>query len=136
MLPSDAAADAALELRDDVRRETRAGNVGNGRSSTMPIISQWPVTESLPADASAMRPNAPRGASAAPATPPSVDERGRGRARAASAAAAERARAMLPSVLLPWSPYAAASGSSPMPTLSSTMTMTRRNGGVAKSRRY
>ena len=32
------------------------GNVGNGRSSTMPIISQWPVTESLPADASAMRP--------------------------------------------------------------------------------
>ena len=26
----------------------------------MPIISQWPVTESLPADASAIRPNAPR----------------------------------------------------------------------------
>ena len=32
------------------------GNVGNGRSSTIPIISQWPVTESLPGDASAMRP--------------------------------------------------------------------------------
>src|SRR5437870_4912686 len=27
----------------------------------MPIISQWPVTESLPADASAMRPTAARG---------------------------------------------------------------------------
>jgi hypothetical protein len=32
---------------------------------------------------------------------------------------------MLPSVLLPSSPYAPASGSSPIPTLSSTMTMTR-----------
>ena len=32
------------------------GNTGNGRSSTMPIISQWPVTESFPGDASAMRP--------------------------------------------------------------------------------
>ena len=32
---------------------------------------------------------------------------------------------MLPSVSLPWSPYGAASGSSPMPTLSSTMTIAR-----------
>ena len=38
-----------------------SGNTGNGRSSTMPIISQWPVTESLPADASAIRPIAARG---------------------------------------------------------------------------
>src|SRR5258705_94342 len=32
------------------------GNVGNGRSRTMPIISQWHVTESLRGDASAIRP--------------------------------------------------------------------------------
>ena len=42
------------------------GNVGNGRSSTMPISSQWPVTESLPGDASAIRPAAPIGAGALP----------------------------------------------------------------------
>jgi hypothetical protein len=38
------------------------GKTGNGRSSTSPISSQWPVTESLPGDASAIRPNAPAGA--------------------------------------------------------------------------
>ncbi len=32
------------------------GNTGNGRSSTRPVISQCPVTESLPGDASAIRP--------------------------------------------------------------------------------
>ena len=37
------------------------GNTGNGRSRTSPIISQWPVTESFPGDASAIRPNAARG---------------------------------------------------------------------------
>jgi hypothetical protein len=35
--------------------------------------------------------------------------------------------AMLPSVLLPSSPYTEASGNSPMPTLSRTMTMTLEN---------
>jgi len=34
---------------------------------------------------------------------------------------------MLPRVLLPLSPYVDASGSSPMPTLSMTMTMARLN---------
>jgi len=38
--------------------------------------------------------------------------------------------AMLRSVLLPWSPYAAASGSSPMPTLSMTMTIARLKGEI------
>ena len=55
-----------------VRRENSAmisgakppGNVGNARSITMPIISQCPVTESFPADASAMRPIAAVGAMA------------------------------------------------------------------------
>ena len=59
MLPSTAAAGAASELGDHVRRKAVAGTPGTARSSTMPIISQWPVTESLPADASAMRPTAP-----------------------------------------------------------------------------
>ena len=33
-----------------------SGYVGNGRSSTTPIISQWPVVVSLPAPRSARRP--------------------------------------------------------------------------------
>src|SRR5262245_28983536 len=96
------------------------GNVGNGRSSTMPIISQWPVTESLPGDASAIRPYAPinSGDPVSNATNfPSPSARNVGILSGTRAA-------MLPSVLLPSSPYADASGSSPMPTLSSTMTMT------------
>ncbi len=32
------------------------GKVGNGRSRTTPAISQWPVTESFPAETSAIRP--------------------------------------------------------------------------------
>jgi hypothetical protein len=35
---------------------------------------------------------------------------------------------MLPMVSLPWSPYVAASGSSPIPTLSMTMTIARLKG--------
>ena len=37
------------------------GNTGNARSSTRPINSQCPVTESLPGEDSAIRPNAPIG---------------------------------------------------------------------------
>ena len=99
------------------------GKTGNGRSSTIPIISQWPVTESFPADASAIRPYAPvrapsSGAGPIAATRPRPSERNVGSARGTRLA-------MLPSVSLPWSPYALASGNSPMPTLSMTMTMTR-----------
>ena len=101
-----AAADAPLELGDDVRRKTRRETSGNGRSSTMPIISQCPVTESLPGDASAMRPKAPRGVAPAPASPRRAARRGRGPATAASGRAAATCAAMLPSVLLPSSPYA------------------------------
>ena len=60
-----AAADSPLELVDDLARETRSGNTGNGRSSTRPISSQWPGTESLPGDASAIRPYAPSGSGSA-----------------------------------------------------------------------
>src|SRR6266850_6179133 len=104
------------------------GNVGNGRSSTMPIISQCPVTESLPGDASAMRPYAPRASSDAP---PSATSLPRPSDRRAGTLSGTR-RAMLPSVLLPSSPYDEASGSAPMPTLSSTMTMTLENSGAMR----
>jgi hypothetical protein len=43
---------------------------------------------------------------------------------------------MLPIVLLPSSPYADASGSSPMPTLSMTMTMARLKGDGALTQLY
>src|SRR5688572_3328620 len=106
------------------------GNTGNGRSSTSPISSQWPVTESLPGEASAILPKAARGAASCGgpmrATRPRPSDRSAGTRSGAS-------RAMLPSVSLPRSPYAPASGNSPAPTLSSTIRMTRRMaaGGVS-----
>jgi hypothetical protein len=69
------------------RPETR----GNGSSSTIPIISRWPVTES-PADDSCMRPVA---ALDRPAGVLNRDNRDRGRATAASARHGT-CRAMLP----------------------------------------
>jgi hypothetical protein len=41
--------------------------------------------------------------------------------------------ATLPRVLLPVSPYAAASGSAPQPAPSSTMTMTREKTGISEA---
>ncbi len=101
------------------------GKVGNGRSSTMPINSQCPVTESFPFDRSAIRPYAAVGA-AAGGTPFSAASRDRPIA-ARRGMVSGTCAAMLPSVLLPWSSYSAASGNSPMPTLSRTMTMAREN---------
>ena len=80
-----------------------SGNVGNGRSSTRPAISQCPVTESLPGEASAMRPKAARGRSTG-GIPGSV-------AMFPSPSAwsvgtlSTACRLMLPSVSLPSSPY-------------------------------
>src|SRR5262245_33749992 len=125
---------------------TPFGNVGNARSRTMPIISQWPVTESFPAEASAILPYAAcrpgQGSAAAgptrgpptartgePACPPRSTRRSKPSLRSVGSCSGTRF-AILPTVLLPWSPYAAASGSSPTPTLSITMTMARRNGAL------
>src|SRR5262245_28862178 len=99
------------------------GNTGNGRSSTSPMSSQWPVTESLPGDDSAIRPNAPSGV-------PCKDDAGRLTRRSSPRRRSVGTRrptllAMFPTVLLPSSPYSAASGNSPMPTLSRTIRMTR-----------
>src|SRR5688500_1828448 len=106
-----------------------AGNVGNGRSSTTPIISQCPVTESLPADTSAIRPCAPRGGPGG--EPASGARRSRPSDRSVGSFSGT-CRAMLPRVLLPSSPYAAASGSAPIPTLSRTIRMTRVNTPVER----
>ena len=58
LVAEHAAAGLAARTRRGAPRENPFGNTGNARSSTMPIISQCPVTESLPAEASAMRPTA------------------------------------------------------------------------------
>ena len=106
------------------------GKTGNGRASTTPIISQWPVTESLPAEASAIRPTAPVALPAGGA-PPNITTRSRPSARSVGTRSGTR-RAMWPSVSLPSSPYCAASGSSPMPAPSSTITMARLNAAVER----
>ena len=70
-----AASDSRFE-RVDERLWKAIGKHGNGRSSTMPIISQCPVTESFPGDISAIRPTAARGASR-PASPPIAGDMGK-----------------------------------------------------------
>ena len=86
-------------------RENPFGNTGNARSSTMPIISQCPVTESLPDDASAMRPTAvgTLDAAASAGAVPSAATRPRPSARSVGTASGT-ALAIWPSVSLPSSP--------------------------------
>ena len=94
-----------------------------------PAISQWPTVVSLPADFSCIRAYAPTGdsigfrsTSYTVSSAPSILRRPSfvifGMLRTPLVAHAQR-------VLLPSSPYAAASGSSPMPKLSRTTTKTR-----------
>ncbi len=79
-----------------------SGKVGNGTSSTRPISSQCPVTESLPADRSAIRPQAAAG-TAGTATPRMGAAAPRPRAVKCGIASGTW-RAMLPRVSLPTSP--------------------------------
>ena len=102
-----AATDAPLELGDHVRRESRAETSGTADRARCPSSPSGPVTESLPGDASAIRPYAPRGcrpvrrdaAAASRRRRSPRSERAQGRN-----VAAECGAAMLPSVLLPSSP--------------------------------
>src|SRR6185437_147980 len=89
----------------------------------MPAISQCPVVVSFPGEASAHLPNAPAGSEAGSRASkglifasPSRHKFGR---------CSFRRFAILPRVSLPASPYCAASGISPIPTLSRTIQMTR-----------
>ena len=104
------------------------GYVGNGFSVTIPIISQCPVTLSLPAEASAMRPQPPTAWTGAHTSngrdisqPQPLQRR---QMQAADASATWGSVALSGSV----GPYAAASGIAPTPQPSMTMMMTRRIG--------
>src|SRR5688572_9017031 len=100
------------------------GYVGNGVGVTTPIISQCPVVVSLPFERSSSLP-ATAGAPGCGGQPsrgitlpsPSASRLGRSRP--------PTARAVLPRVFEPSSPYSPASGNSPAPTASSTITHAR-----------
>ena len=86
-----------------------SGNVAIACLVTSPAISQWPVIVSLPADASRITPQAARGA-AASRTPAIAVRLPRPIACRLGSHRPPAARAMLPSVSAPASPYSAASG--------------------------
>ena len=100
------------------------GYVGNAVGVTTPIISQCPVVVSFPFERSTSRP-ATAGAPGCGGQPssgitfpsPSASRLGRSRP--------PTALAVLPRVFEPSSPYSPASGNSPAPTASSTMTHAR-----------
>src|SRR5687768_2113983 len=100
------------------------GYVGKGVGVTTPASSQWPVVVSLPFERSSSRPataGAPGwgGQPSSGITFPSPSASNAGRSRPPTA------RATLPSVFDPSSPNEAASGNSPAPTASSTITQAR-----------
>src|SRR4029077_2630193 len=111
-----------------------SGNSGNAWSSRIPIISQCPVVVSLPAETSVARPwadpaRAPAGTPWIEPTSPSPSAWRFGACRPPTA------RAVLPSVSDPASPYASASGASPTPQESHTITHTRGTRGSPTSPR-
>ena len=100
------------------------GYVGKGVGVTMPMCSQWPVVVSFPFDRSRRRPataGAPGcgGQPSSGSTLPSPSASRLGRSRPPTALAT------LPRVFEPSSPYSPASGNSPAPTASSTITHAR-----------
>src|SRR3954462_6595254 len=101
-----------------------SGYSGNGVSSRMPIISQWPVVVSLPAENSVARPCAVPG-SARGAMPSIWVNRPSPRPSSAGASRPPTDRATCDSVSDPVSPYPSASGASPIPQESQTSTHTR-----------
>src|SRR6187551_3481702 len=100
------------------------GYVGNAVGVTTPIISQCPVVVSLPFERSSSRP-ATAGAPGCGGQPSSSITFPRPSASRFGRSSPPTARATLPSVSDPSSPQSAASGSSPAPTASSTMTQAR-----------
>ena len=100
------------------------GYVGIAVGVTTPISSQWPVVVSFPFERSKSRP-ATAGAPGCGGQPSSGITLPRPSASSAGRSRPPTARATLPSVFDPSSPYEAASGNSPAPTASSTMTHAR-----------
>src|SRR5262245_20207999 len=109
------------------------GYVGNAVGVTTPISSQWPAVVSFPFERSSRRP-ATAGAYGCGGHPssgltlPSPNASRFGRSRPPTA------RARFPRVSDPSSPQSAASGSSPAPTASSTITQARDIGGYPSPR--
>src|SRR5215210_1984099 len=100
------------------------GYVGKGCAVTTPMSSQWPAVVSLPFDRSKSFP-AIAGAPGCGGQPCSFLTFPRPNASRFGRSSPPTAFATLPSVSEPSSPYAAASGSSPAPTASSTITHAR-----------
>ena len=101
-----------------------SGYVGNGRSVTMPIISQWPVVVSMPRLRSRRRPYTD-GAARRGGQPRSGMMFPRPRACIVGTSRPPTASATCSSVEEPAVPKSAASGRSPAPTASSTITHAR-----------
>src|SRR4051794_15836058 len=100
------------------------GYVGIAVGVTTPISSQWPVVVSLPLERSSRRP-AIAGAPGCGAHPSSGSMLPRPSASSVGRSRPPTARATLARVLEPSSPNSAASGNSPAPTASSTITQAR-----------
>src|SRR5512132_1267554 len=100
------------------------GYVGNATGVTTPISSQWPVVVSLPFERSNRRP-ATAGAPDCGGHPCKSATFPRPSASRLGRSSPPTARATLPNVSEPSSPYSAASGNSPAPTASSTITHAR-----------
>ena len=96
------------------------------------MSSQWPVVLSLPAAVSIIFPNAPAAAGSG-GTPSIGAMRPNPRRPITGRRRPPQARATCGSVLAPKSPYRSASGASPTPQLSSTITTTRLNGGIDRA---
>src|SRR6478672_7833012 len=101
----------------------------------MPIISQWPIVVSLPFDRSTSRP-ATAGAPLMGGQPSSGSTLPRPSASRLGRSRPPTAFATLPSVSEPSSPNSAASGSSPAPTASNTMTHARGMGLFYEGREH
>ncbi len=114
----------AVENASITSAEKPCGYVGNGRSVTMPIISQWPVVVSIPRLRSRRRPYTD-GASRRGGQPRSGMMLPRPRACIAGTSRPPTASATWAIVDEPAVPKSAASGRSPAPTASSTITHAR-----------
>ena len=101
-----------------------SGKVGNERSVMMPIISQCPVVVSIPRLRSASRPHT-AGASARGGHPASGSTLPSPSCCSAGSSRPPTASATCPSVFDPAVPNRSASGRSPTPTASSTITQAR-----------
>ena len=124
LVAEDRAADRLARTARRSRAGSRRGTAGRARRGVMPIISQWPVVVSLPAERSTAQPCAVPG-SARGAIPSIVGEQAEAERLERRRRRGRRRRGRCcPSVFDPSSPYSAASGAPPTPHESQTTTST------------